>query len=181
MGGGEVLCWIANPESAELRKHIRGYLLESPFIAFNPASKPSAITVAVGRLAGKLLPSHQMINKLDPTLLSRDPEVQKAFVEDELCHDTGTLAGLAGLLDRAGALDAGNIKIPPTAGEGEKTRIWLSHGTIDGVCDYSGTARFYERLSGIDDKELKTYDGWSHKRKCFPDYINWPTDQYSSC
>jgi acylglycerol lipase len=164
MGGGEVLCWISSPSCAEVKKHIRGYLLESPFIAFNPASKPGAITVAVGKLAGKLLPHHQMVNKLDEKLLSRDPAVQKAVVDDQLCHDTGTLEGLAGLLDRASSLDSGKIKIAPNASEGNNTRIWLSHGTADGVCDYTGTANFYKRLSDIKDKEFKTYTGWFHKR-----------------
>jgi acylglycerol lipase len=166
MGGAEVLCYAAEGP-ADTRKHIRGYLLESPFIAFHPDSKPSKITVVLGRLGGKLFPHMQLVEKIDPKLLSRDPEVQKAFVEDKLCHDTGTLEGLSGMLDRASGLESGHIAVSKTAGEGNETRIWLSHGTGDGVCEYLATKTLYERLepTGVKDKELKLYDGWYHKRE----------------
>jgi acylglycerol lipase len=72
---------------------------------------------------------------------------------------------LAGNLDRAFGLNDGKIMPPKDAGEDGKARIWLSHGTGDGVCDYQGTKRFYERLGGLDDKELKLYDGWFHRCK----------------
>jgi hypothetical protein len=111
-----------------------------------------------------------MVFKLDEKILSRDPAVQRAFVEDELCHDTGTLEGLAGNLDRAAGLDSGSVRVPADAGEGAKTRIWLSHGTDDGVCDYRGTQKVYDRLDGVDDKALKLYDEWYHKRKNAANY-----------
>jgi acylglycerol lipase len=163
MGGAEVLVW-ARDGPGGLRRHIRGYLLEAPFVAFHEATKPSQFTVVLGRFIGRFLPRRQMVFKLDEKLLSRDEATQKAWVEDSLCHDTGTLEGLAGNLDRAFDLDAGKILLPKDAGEGGKTRIWLSHGTKDGVCDYHGTERVYGRLDEADDKELKLYDGWFHKR-----------------
>jgi acylglycerol lipase len=167
MGGAEALCWMRDGPG-DLKRQIRGYLLEAPFIAFHPASKPSAFTVTVGRIVGKFLPRRQMLFKLDSKLLSRDVATQKAFDDDKLCHDTGTLEGLAGNLDRAIGLDTGKILVPKDAGEGGKTRIWLSHGTGDGVCDYHGTERIYSRFDGTDDKELKLYDGWFHKCKLIP-------------
>jgi acylglycerol lipase len=106
-----------------------------------------------------------MVQKLDPALLCRDEIVQQDFVADELCHDTGTLEGLAGMLDRAAGLDTGRLAVPADAGEGGKTRVWLSHGTKDGVCDYHGSVRIYERWGHIEDKELKELEGWLHKRK----------------
>jgi len=167
MGGAEVLCYAAQGP-LDVRKHIRGYLLEAPFIAFHSSTKPSPITVALGRLAGKLLPHKQMVNVIDAKLLSRDPEVQKEFVEDKLCHDTGTLEGLSHMLDRASGLDSGKIKVPKDAGEGGKTRIWLSHGTDDGVCEYKATVRLHDALDTVDDKELKLYEGWYHKLHAEP-------------
>jgi acylglycerol lipase len=65
----------------------------------------------------------QLTNKLDPKLISRDPEVCKGFDEDPLCHDTGTLEGLAGMLDRTSSLSSGKVVIPDSAGEGGVTRI----------------------------------------------------------
>lgn len=82
-----------------------------------------------------------------------------------MCHDTGTLEGLAGMLDRAAELDGGKFKVPTDAGEGGKTRIWISHGGEDLVCDVHGTQRFYDRMGDVEDKELKIYDGWYHQRE----------------
>lgn len=163
MGGGEVIYYAAQGPS-DVHKHIRGYLLESPFIDFDPKSKPSFITVFFGRLAGKILPHRQLTNKLDPKLIARDPAVCKRFDEDELCHDTGTLEGLAALLDRTGQLSAGKVNIPDNAGEGGVTRIWIGHGDKDGITDYTATKRLAEALQ-VKDKEFKTYPGYYHRRK----------------
>ncbi|KAL5117713.1 hypothetical protein ACEQ8H_004323 [Pleosporales sp. CAS-2024a] len=161
MGGGEVLCYAAQGPR-EIRQHIRGYLLESPFVDFDPKSKPSFVTVFCGRLAGKLLPHHQLINKLDAKLLSRDPAVCKAFEEDELCHDTGTLEGLSGLLDRTSHLASGKIIIPDNAGEGGLTRIWIGHGDADGITSYKASKHFADALQ-VKDKEFKSYPGYYHR------------------
>ncbi|OCL14412.1 alpha/beta-hydrolase [Glonium stellatum] len=161
MGGAEVLCYAAEGP-ADTRKHIRGYLLESPFVDFNPASRPSHLTVIMGRIAGKLLPHKQMVQVIDAKFLSRDPEVQKAFIEDKLCHDTGTLEGLAGMLDRAAGLTSGKIKVGKSAGEGDVTRIWISHGTVDKVCSFDASKKLADQLAA-EDKEFKAYDGWYHK------------------
>ena len=163
MGGGEVLCYAAQGPR-EIHQHIRGYLLESPFVDFDAKSKPSPFTVFFGRLAGKLLPHRQMTNKLDPNLISRDPEVCKRFDEDELCHDTGTLEGLSGLLDRTGQLSSGKIVIPDDAGEGGVTRIWIGHGDKDGVTSHDASKRLADALQ-VGDKEFKTYPGYYHRRK----------------
>lgn len=180
MGGGEVLHYAAHGPQ-EIRKHIRGYLLESPFVDFNAKSKPSFVTVFFGRLAGKLLPHRQLTNKLDPKLVSRDPAVCKAFDEDELCHDTGTLEGLAGLLDRTAQLSGGKVNIPDNAGEGGVTRIWIAHGDADGITDYAATKRLADALQ-VKDKEFKSYAGYYHrlhdepspdKEVFFDDVTNW--------
>jgi acylglycerol lipase len=165
MGGGEVLCYAASGPT-EIRKHIRGYLLESPFVDFSPESKPGNLTVFFGRLAGKLLPHRQLTNKLDPGLISRNAAVCKQFNDDELCHDTGTLEGLAGLLNRAGELSGGKVKIGDDAGEGGVTRIWIGHGDKDGMTSYQASKDFAEKLE-VKDKEFKTYDGCYHRREYF--------------
>ncbi|XPS93939.1 Acylglycerol lipase [Ascochyta lentis] len=161
MGGGEVLCYAAQGPR-EIRQHIRGYLLESPFVDFDANSKPSPFTVFFGRLAGKLLPHRQLVNKLDVNLISRDPEVCKRFEEDELCHDTGTLEGLAGMLDRTGELAAGKVIIPDDAGEGGVTRIWIAHGDKDGITAFAASKRLAEALQ-VKDKEFRAYEGYYHR------------------
>jgi acylglycerol lipase len=161
MGGGEVLCYAAQGPS-EIRQHIRGYLLESPFVDFNAKSKPSSLTIFAGRMAGKLLPHRQLTNKLDPKLVSRDPAVCDSFDKDELCHDTGTLEGLAGMLDRTVQLAGGKVNIPDDAGEGGITRIWIAHGDADGITDYNATKRLADALQ-VKDKEFKSYAGYFHR------------------
>lgn len=163
MGGGEVLCYAASGPN-DIRQHIRGYLLESPFVDFDPKSKPNTLTVFFGRMAGKLLPHKQLTNKLDPNLISRDPEICKNYTADELCHDTGTLEGLAALLDRTGQLSSGKIIIPDNAGEGGVTRIWIAHGDADGITDFSASKRLADNLQ-VKDKEFKSYAGYYHRRK----------------
>lgn len=180
MGGGETLCYAANGPD-EVRRHIRGFLLESPFVDFDPKSKPSTFTVFFGRLAGKLMGKRQLTNKLDPKLISRDPEVCKRFEEDPLCHDTGTLEGLAGLLDRTNALSSGKIVIPDNVGEGGVTRIWIGHGDKDGITSYDASKRLYDALQ-VEDKEFKSYAGYYHRLHDEPspdkeafrdDVVNW--------
>lgn len=164
MGGGEVLLYMSSGP-AEIRKHIRGYLLEAPFVDFSPASKPSGITVFLGRMAGKVLPHHQMVNKLDAKLISRDPAVQQQFIDDDLCHDTGTLEGLSGMLDRTSQLANGKVTIGDDAGEGGVTRVWIAHGDKDGITNYHASKALADRIAAKD-KEFKTYEGFFHRCKC---------------
>lgn len=161
MGGGQTLCYAAHGPDA-VRKHIRGYLLESPFVDFDPKSKPSGVTVFLGRLAGKLARKRQLVNKLDPALLSRDPDVGKRFEQDPLCHNTGTLEGLAGMLDRTHALASGKVVIPDSAGEGGVARIWIGHGDKDGITSYAASRRLFDALQ-VRDKAFKTYAGHYHR------------------
>lgn len=161
MGGAEVLTYAASGPRATTST-IRGFLAEAPFVALHPKSRPWKSTVILGRLAGRLLPNFQMVNKLDLSLLSRDPEHGRRVGEDELCHDTGTLAGLAGMLDRAAMLEDGRVVVKEGAGEGGKTRLWVGHGTADGICDFEATQRMFARVDA-EDRELRVYEGWYHQ------------------
>ncbi|MCJ1230070.1 hypothetical protein MMC12_006741 [Toensbergia leucococca] len=156
MGGQEVLYWAARGPS-QLRTQITGYLAESPWIALHPDSQPNKFTIMGGRLAAMVAPKLQMLQKLDATWKSRDESVRKDWVEDELCHDTGTLEGLSGMLQRADELNSGKIKF-----KGSKTmRLWLSHGSGDRITSFDASKRFVEKLD-IKDKEFKKYEGWYH-------------------
>lgn len=146
----------------EVRRKLRGYLAESPFIAFHKDAQPARLTVVAGRLASWVLPKRQLVQKLDATAMSRDSKVCEEYAKDELCHDTGTLEGLAGLLERAEELDKGKVTIVNEEG----VSIWAGHGTGDKVCSFEATQSFMGRLP-VKDKELRTYDGWFHKRKLF--------------
>lgn len=163
MGGAEILQYAARGPP-EIRAQIRGYLAESPYLALHPSSQPSRFTVAAGRLAARIVPKRQMVQRIESKWLSRDPIVNKEWAEDELCHDTGTLEGLGGMLERGDELDKGLIVVREGEGEGGVTRVFVGHGSEDRVTSFETSMRWFQRL-GVKDKMFKTYDGWYHKRK----------------
>lgn len=161
MGGGETLVY-ASTGPKHVVSRIRGFLLESPLIGLGKDATPFKITVALGRLAARIAPTMTMVQKLDASKLCRDPAVCKAWVDDDLCHDTASLAGLAGLLDRTGNLNEGRIVLAEGIGEGGKTRVWIGHGSADQICDFDASRRWFDRIQ-VEDKEFQAYDGWYHK------------------
>ncbi|KAL8950768.1 MAG: hypothetical protein Q9222_003223 [Ikaeria aurantiellina] len=176
MGGAQVLHYAASGPS-KTNSQISGYICESPFIALHEDSQPSRLVVIMGRAAAKLLPRRQMVQKLEPKYLCRDEELCREFEADELCHDTGTLEGLAGMLQRAEQLDRGQTSLDHRAG----CSLWVGHGTEDRVTSFKATARFMERLT-IEDKTFRVYDGYYHKLHAEPgedkgifanDVIDW--------
>lgn len=99
-----------------------------------------------------------MVQNIDPKFLCRDETLYKEFEADELCHDTGTLEGLAGMLQRAEDLDAGRVLSKNLEG----CSLWVGHGTEDRVTSFKATARFMDRLD-IKDKTFRVYEGHYHK------------------
>ncbi|KAF2158891.1 hypothetical protein M409DRAFT_71378 [Zasmidium cellare ATCC 36951] len=166
MGGAEVLCYLATGPR-EVLSRIRGFLCESPFVALHESSRPSRLTVALGRLAGRVLPSRQMVNQLEPGKLCRDEEVVRAYEADELCHDTGTLEGLAGMLDRASDLENDKVVVRDGVGEGGKTRLWVGFGTGDQILSERVCREWFGRVE-VEDKEFRVYEGWYHKLHAEP-------------
>lgn len=163
MGGGETLVYAAQGP-ASVRAKIRGYVAESPWIGLDAKAQPWGVTVVAGRLAAKVMPHVQLVKKLDVTTISRDPEVQKSFAEDDLCHDTGTLEGFAGMLDRAAGLLNGKVRIT----EGS---FWVGHGTGDRVCAHDATKTWFDNLE-VEDKTMVSYDGWYHR--CMSPLVDHP-------
>lgn len=104
------------------------------------------------------MPKRQMVQKIEPKLLCRDESMYRMFEADELCHDTGTLEGLAGMLQRAEDLDAGRVSSKDLEG----CSLWVGHGTEDRVTSFKATAKFMNRLN-IKDKTFQVYDGHYHK------------------
>jgi alpha-beta hydrolase superfamily lysophospholipase len=92
---------------------------------------------------------------IDPTLLSRDEETQRAYAQDPLVYHGGfkrpTLAAMAlALLDSA--LDAPRITGPV---------LWL-HGEEDGLVPMAGSRRFIELLVNAEVTE-RVYPGARHE------------------
>lgn len=159
MGGGEVLALASAAEyQGRVVARVRGWVLEAPFIGFAEAERPSALKVLAGRLAGRLLPRMHLVNVIAPEHLTRDPAVQQSLREDTLCHDTGTLEGLAGLLDRAGDLSSGKLRL----GAGVQS-LWLGHGDVDKATSFEASREWFDRQGQIGDKTFKRYEGGYHQ------------------
>ncbi|KAJ1329155.1 acylglycerol lipase [Microdochium nivale] len=157
MGGGQVITLASTPEYEELVGQVRGWLLESPFIGFAPELKPYWFTVMFGKLAAMIMPNKQMVNVIPPENLSRDPEVHKSLHADELCHNTGTLAGLAGMLDRTAKLSSGELKL-----SGKVQSLLMMFGTCDKATSYDIGRAWFDRQK-MDDAEFKSYEGAYHQ------------------
>jgi len=153
--GGQQTLFFAAKGPANIRQNIVGYVAAAPYIRLDDSSQPNGITVFAGRLVSKLAPKMKMPQKLHPEFMCHDEEMNKDWEQDELCHHTGTLEGLAGMLDRAAALDKGEIELD------EGIRLFIGHGTGDRVTSHAATKRFFER-SKAKDKTMKTYDGCYH-------------------
>lgn len=174
MGGGEVLTLAADEKYEGLVKQVRGWLLEAPFVAFAAEEVPNSLKIFAGRLVARLLPKHQMVHRIPPERLTRDPAIVEQLRNDELCHDTGTLQGLASLLDRTAALAAGKVNM----GKHIKSMM-LAHGSDDKTCSYDGAMKWME-AQAIEDKTSKTYDGAYHqlhndfvKEEYTKDVVDW--------
>ena len=175
MGGGEVLTLASDATHDALVAKVRGWLLESPFIAFPPAEAPSPIKVFVGKLAGRVLPHFKLYQEVPLEGLSRDPAVVASMRDDKLCHNTGTLQGLAGLLERTDNLDHGRVVL----GKHVKS-LWLGHGSADRVTSQPRSKVWYERQTALEDGTYKVYDGYFHqlhadigKEVFFQDVADW--------
>lgn len=143
------------------RPPFAGLLLSAPFVALANDSAPHWFTLKAGRMASKLLPSKQLAQKMDPSFMSRDPAVCKEWADDPLCHDTGTLAGMSGMMQRASDLMA--------LSQGSYVRnltnelpcpVWVAHGGADRVTSVKATQRLFDVLSVMGgDRMMRVFDG----------------------
>ena len=156
MGGQETLYW-ASTGSEAVRKQISGFIAVAPWIQLHPKSQPSWLKVKAGRLVSMLLPHHQMKNALDASVLSHDEAENESWKNDELCHDIGTLEGLAGALSRADELNGGVVGLRDWDG----LRVLIVHGSGDMVTSMEASERFVER-TGVKGLGIKVYDGVYH-------------------
>ena len=162
MGGGQALTYILHPESpyhSATKPALSGVLVWSPLITLDPSSQPWKITIIAGRIAARIMPRWQRYSPLDPGLISRNETVIKNFEADELCHDTGTLQGLKGMLDRGLWLDEARVELYEEAGY---VPLWVGHGVEDKITSFEATKALVKRLGGKGDVTFVEYEGAYH-------------------
>ncbi len=133
--------------------HDLGALLVLRGLAAQTLAADAAITsgAALGR-GGRLLPSgwgvqwlarlaptRQVATRIDPAMLSRDPEVARAYREDPLVRERVPVALAAALSATAGgAAFAAAIRVP----------MLLLHGEADALCPPAGSRHCHAALRG---------------------------------
>ena len=131
---------------------LRGLLLSSPFFRVKmpvPAVKRAAATVL-----SSLVPDLALPTDMDPGLISRDPEVVKAYVEDPLVLKKATTRWFTEAMGaQARALaDAPSLAMP----------LLVIHGAADAIADPEASRRFFE-LAGAQDKTLRLWPELRHE------------------
>lgn len=176
MGGGEALTLASTPKYNPIVSKVHGWILEAPFLGFPPGEEPSTLKVIAGRAAARLFPRRTLMHRIVPEKLAHNLEVQKSLAEDTLCHDTGTLEGLAGLLDRTIALSSGKLRLLPSV-----KSLYLAHGTQDQATSYSWSKRWFDsNAEALADATFRTFDDCAHqlhaddcKYDFFKDVTDW--------
>ena len=161
MGGAEVLCY-ATLGPASTVSQLRGIISIAPLIALHPSTRPWRSTVLAGRVACKLLPRFRLVQKLRPEWLSHDVAANKKLEADPLCHDTGTLEGLAGMLDRAEELEKGELEVREGVMQGGVSRCVVLHGDDDHVNLFEASKVYVERCKSVGDRRFIAYGGGYH-------------------
>ena len=99
-----------------------------------------------------LAPRLSLASKLDPTALSRDPDVVRAYLEDPLVQRKITASLASEMLSAMKRTAAAAVGVP----------MLLLHGEDDRICPVAGSRSFYEKLT-VTQRGLRTYPGLRHE------------------
>jgi acylglycerol lipase len=146
--GGLIAAYYLLDHQAEFQ----GAIFSAPVVKV--ASHVSKTTVFMARALSLLAPSAGVL-PVDPSTISRDPDVVKAYVADPLVFHGKTTARLAAEMLRA---------LIRVSGETDKITLpfLAMQGSGDLLVDPDGAQILYER-AGSKDKTLKIYDGLYHE------------------
>jgi alpha-beta hydrolase superfamily lysophospholipase len=146
LGGNLVLNYALRRKPA-----IAGVVATSPWLRLSSA--PPAARMTLGRVMNRLLPAFVQSSGLDPTGLSRDPEVVRAYKVDPLVHDR--LSARLGMV----AIEAGEWALAHAAEF--PLPLLLAHGSADKLTSATASAEFAKKVPG--DCTFKVWDGFYHE------------------
>jgi alpha-beta hydrolase superfamily lysophospholipase len=147
---------------------IDGLILSSPLASLNAASRfEREASKLLSRVAPRL-----GVHSVDSGLVSRDPEVVRAYDEDPLVHHGKLPARTVGELTRA--VESFPDRIPSLT-----VPLLVFHGSADEITEPAGTKRVHE-LAGSADKSIVIFDGLYHETMNEPEQgevleqvVNW--------
>ncbi|MGW2662758.1 alpha/beta hydrolase [Nocardia tengchongensis] len=162
--GGLTTAYFATRDQPE----VTGLVLSAPAIDIEAGN---AVQRLAAPLVAKYLPNVPVV-KLDSKLVSRDPEVVRAYDEDPLVHHGGVPARTAGEMLRAGEFVKAHL-------DRLTAPLLVQHGNADGLASPTGTDKV-ERDAASKDKTVIRYDGLYHEiynepeqDKVLTDLVNW--------
>ena len=133
------------------QNRLSALMLSGPLAALDAAPPPMRI---IASLLSALTPKLPLFG-VDSSLISRDPEVVRAYQEDPLVYHgklpVRTIAELAGA-----------IASFPEGVRGITIPTLIMYGSEDQLCPQAGSKMLAERI-GAADKTLKRYDGLYHE------------------
>jgi acylglycerol lipase len=146
--GGLISCYYL----LDHQEDFKGAILSAP--AVKVGDNISSTTITMGKMLSVIAPKAGVL-ALDPTGISRDPEVVKAYVEDPLVFHGKTPARLAAEMLKA---------MQSVTEEVEKITlpIIVVQGSEDKLVDPDGAQMLYDK-AGSKDKTLKIYQGAYHE------------------
>lgn len=151
---------------------IQGMVLIAPIIV-PKSSDVTPFLIFMARVASIVMPQYQ-VAKIDPSHITRDPEQNKKYDENELNWHGGLKARWAiCLMDSLFAMQPRlkEIEVP----------FLTMHGNADKIVDVESSEVLVNNASS-EDKELKVYDGFYHQlhfdtpegaKKCRQDIVEW--------
>jgi acylglycerol lipase len=146
MGGTVALCY-----ALEHQDRLSGLILSGPLAALDAAPAPMRV---LSRVLSALTPRLPLI-AVDPSLISRDPAVVEAYVQDPLVHHGKLPARTVAELARA-------IESFPQSVRAITVPTLIMYGTEDRLCPPRGSVMLSERI-GAADRTLTAYEGLYHE------------------
>ncbi|MEQ9405487.1 MAG: alpha/beta hydrolase [Cyclobacteriaceae bacterium] len=146
-GGCVTLNYVLKKPILELT----GFIASSPWLAL--AFEPPTWKVKMGNALSGILPRLTLKSELDTGALSKDPQVQKAYEEDNLVHNKVSSRFFAE------TLNAGSYAIQHA--DNVQLNGLIYHGNSDQIIDFSATKQFVANAGSL--VEFHELDGVFHE------------------
>ncbi|TFK74689.1 alpha/beta-hydrolase [Pluteus cervinus] len=152
MGGGEVL-GFATQHAEAASTNLAGIIATSPLIhQTKPAPK---LLRWVGGKASILAPYTLVPATVVPSELAHDPAVGEAYLKDPLVKQSGSLRGIADMLNLGEALYTTSYKQWP-----ESLPVLIIHGTADQVTSCEASKAFHDKIPAKHKSHKEYADGY---------------------
>ncbi|RIA91978.1 Alpha/Beta hydrolase protein [Glomus cerebriforme] len=154
------------------KNNLAGIVLSSPLIALAPKSRVPKSALVLGNALSKVIPNLTIPVPLDKKYISRDPIEIERYGNDSLIHNSGSLRGLADLINYTKLVlkeKYKNIMLP----------TYICFGTDDGINDFNTAKQFFNKLPSKE-KTWREYPGFYHemhyevdRNLVINDYLSW--------